>query len=90
MSEFNLTPTYNIVRYTADGISGVAIVASIMGYLPGIAALAGIIWYGVQIWESKTVQKRIRVWRNRRRLKRLVVLQSKVTATKEKIQDAQS
>lgn len=71
MAEYNLTHAYNVVRYTADGISGIAIVGTLLGYLPSIAALAGIIWYGVQIYESKTVQKGIRRWRLKRRVARL-------------------
>lgn len=36
--------------------SAIAIVGALIGWLPSIAALVGIIWYGLQIWESKTVQ----------------------------------
>jgi len=41
-----------------------------MGMLPALAGLAGLIWYAIQIWESKTVQKRVRLWRNKRRAAR--------------------
>ncbi len=39
-----------------DVISGVAVAAALMQWLPPIAAVAGIIWYAIQIWESKTAQ----------------------------------
>ena len=33
-----------------------AILGSLAGYLPPMAALIGILWYAIQIWESDTVQ----------------------------------
>jgi len=35
----------------ADAISGVAVVMTWAGYLPDIAALAAVIWYGIQIYD---------------------------------------
>lgn len=60
----------NPIRYFIDGGAAAAIVATIAGYLPAIAALAAIIWYAVQIWESKTVQKWVRLARAKGRMKR--------------------
>lgn len=51
--------------YSMDGLSIAAITGAFMGYLPALAGLAGLIWYGIQIWESKTVQKHVRVSRLR-------------------------
>lgn len=48
--------THKAILYTVDGISAGAIVATFLGLLPSFAAVAGIIWYGIQIYESKTVQ----------------------------------
>lgn len=45
------------LSHVADTISAGAIVGSILGVLPPVAALAATIWYAVQIWESHTVQK---------------------------------
>lgn len=59
-----------VLKHTADTISGVAIIATLLDYLPAVAALAGIIWYAVQIWESNTVQHRVRNWKVKQRLKR--------------------
>lgn len=47
---------HKAVLYTVDAMSGLAIVATLVGLLPSIAAIAGIVWYGIQIFESKTVQ----------------------------------
>ena len=42
--------------HLADAISAAAIAATVIGWLPLIAAFAGLIWYCIQIWESRTVQ----------------------------------
>lgn len=52
----------------ADHIVGhvaslIAIMGAIAGYLPEAAAGAALIWYLLQVWESKTVTR----WRARRR-----------------------
>lgn len=62
------------MNVSVDAVAAGSILGSIMGYLPAIAALAAIIWYGVQIYESKTVQKLLRLHRlkviRKRRLQR--------------------
>lgn len=50
----------------ADGISALAILGTILGYLPYMAAVAGLLWYLIQIKESHTVQH----WWNNRKLVR--------------------
>ena len=55
-----------ILSHTADTISAGAILGSMLGWFPPIAALAATLWYVVQIWESHTVQK----WWRWHRLKR--------------------
>lgn len=57
-----------------------AIIASWLGWFQpivgGIALLAGLIWYTIQIWESRTVQRRLRWWRIEHRKARLVKLRA--------------
>lgn len=60
-----MQPHERIVLYTADAISATAVVGTLLGYLPSAAALAGLIWYAIQIWESKTVQRILQRWRNK-------------------------
>lgn len=62
-----------------DGLSIAAIAGTFAGWLPPLAALAGILWYAVQIWESKTVQKRVRLWKLKARAKRLARTQADET-----------
>ncbi len=54
------------VHTAANALAGIAVVATIVGWLPAIAAVLGIIWYVIQIIESKTV----RDWRTARRMRR--------------------
>jgi hypothetical protein len=70
-------PALRPITWAADVVSAGAIVGSIIGYLPYIAALVGMIWYAIQIWESRTVQH---WWRNRqmvRKAKRIARLKAK-------------
>lgn len=72
------------INYGVDGLAAVGIVGTIMGYLPALAALAAIIWYGIQIWESKSVQKwvrlrRLQAIRKRRALRGTMALQAQVS-----------
>jgi hypothetical protein len=53
-----------------DFASAGAILTAFLGYLPPIAALAAIIWYVVQTYESKTVQRWVRLRRWKRARKR--------------------
>ena len=56
----------SVMRATADVMSALAVVGAILGFLPAFAAGGALIWYCVQIWESKTIQK----WVRHRRLRR--------------------
>lgn len=64
----------SVAKVTTDAVAAGSILGSILGYLPAIAAIAAIIWYAVQIWESKTVQSQVRVWRRRKRARRIADL----------------
>lgn len=46
-----------IVSWIGNSVSLGMIISTIVGWLPAIAALIGVIWYTVQIYESKTVQR---------------------------------
>lgn len=51
----------------ADTISAGAVVGSFFHVVPAIAALAATLWYTMQVWESHTVQKWVRLWARKRR-----------------------
>ena len=48
--------------YFVDLVSAGAIVGTLIGWLPYVAAVVGLVWYCIQIWESRTVQH---WWNNR-------------------------
>lgn len=64
-------PGHRLFNVGMDVLSASAIVGALAQILPPLAALAGVIWYGIQIWESKTVQAHVRAWRLRKRLRRM-------------------
>jgi len=45
-----------------DAVSVGTVVGSLAGFLPSVAALFTIVWTGIRIWESDTVQG----WFNRK------------------------
>lgn len=58
------------------GLSLLAILGSLAGYIPAVAAFAGFIWYLVQLYESKTVQH----WVRNRRERKVAALRVRVAA----------
>lgn len=57
-----------------SGLSVAAILGALAGLLPPIAALVGIIYYGILIYESQTMKS----WRKNRHLRKLEKLRAKV------------
>jgi hypothetical protein len=45
------------VKYIMDGVSVVTAVGTITNMLPAVAAIFTIVWTGIRIYESATVQK---------------------------------
>ena len=52
-------------KHVLDGLSLVTVLGALMDMLPAIAALFTIIWTGIRIYETKTIQG----WINRARRK---------------------
>ena len=71
---------------TALGNAGATTIAvgSVLGYLPAVAALVSIIWFSIQIWESKTTQGLVSRWSARR------VKADVATAKQERADDAKA
>jgi hypothetical protein len=44
-------------KHAVDAISVVTVVGTLMEFLPAVAAIFTIVWTGIRIFESKTVQK---------------------------------
>ena len=47
----------DLVKHTADALSVVTVVATLVEMLPSIAALFTIVWTGIRIYETDTVQR---------------------------------
>jgi hypothetical protein len=54
------------LKHLGDALSIGTVLGTIAGYLPAIAALVTIIWTGIRIWETRTVQQ----WLKRRKEKK--------------------
>lgn len=61
--------------WLAHGLSGAAILGTIVGWLPPLAALIALVWYVIQIGESKTVRGLFA----RRRERKIARLKAKLT-----------
>ena len=53
------------IKNVGDAISVFTVVGALVEVLPSIAALFTIIWTGLRIYESDTVQGLVKKWRNR-------------------------
>jgi len=51
------TSTLETTKHIIDGASVLTVVGTLSGVLPAIAALFTIIWTGIRIYESDTIQK---------------------------------
>lgn len=54
-----------VVQETAkvvDGLAAGAMLGTLMGYFPAIAALFTIVWTGIRIYETATVQSILMRW----------------------------
>jgi len=51
-----MSATQEQVKHAADALSVGTAVATVAGWLPAIAALFTIIWTGIRIYETDTVQ----------------------------------
>lgn len=51
MSEHNET-----VKHVVDALSIITVVGTLVEMLPSIAAVFTIVWTGIRIWETETVQ----------------------------------
>ena len=65
------------VQASIDGGVAAIILGSVMGVLPAIAAVIGICYYAIQVWESNTVQTWVHKHRAKRAAHRLAKLQAK-------------
>ncbi len=63
----------------------VAIIGSMFGVLPYVAAGCASIYYMIQIWQSPTAQAGLLKWRERRMAARISVLRRKAIQLKQEL-----
>lgn len=44
-------------KYVGDAITVAAVLGTLVGYLPPLAAAATLVWTCIRIWETDTVQR---------------------------------
>ena len=67
----------NPINKAMDVVAAGSIVGSIMGYLPAIASILSIIWFGIQIYESRTFTHWKNNWLMKRKAKKIARLKAK-------------
>jgi len=65
-----LEDQFDLSHIIAHIFSGSTIVVAFLGYFPAVAAIVALIWYGIQIYESHTVQR----WLSTRRERKIATL----------------
>lgn len=55
-----MTQHHETAKTAVDALSIVTVVGTLMEVLPAVAALFTIIWTGIRIYETETVQKLLR------------------------------
>lgn len=59
------------LRVGVDWAVAAAVGATFLQWLPPLSAILGLIWFAIQIWESRTVRHAIANWRQKRQAMRL-------------------
>ena len=57
--------TQETLKTVGDAVSIFTVVGALVEVLPSIAALITIVWTGIRIYETKTVQTLLKKWRDR-------------------------
>lgn len=60
----------SFLSWVGHTLSGAAIIGTLLGYFPAVAAAVAMLWYVVQLYESRTVQR----WLQSRRLRKIAKL----------------
>ena len=77
----NLEDQFDLSHWVGHLVSAGAIIGTIAGYLPALAAIVAVSWYLVQLYESHTVQFYLRA-RRERKIARLTLELARLQAQK--------
>ena len=69
-------PGDHILSWVGNSASIAAVASTMIGWLPPRAAFIALVWYIIQIYESDTVQRKLRMRRTRKlaRMKAQVIM----------------
>jgi hypothetical protein len=51
-----MSDSHETVKHAVDALSIVTVVGTLVEMLPSVAAIFTIVWTGIRIWETETVQ----------------------------------
>ncbi len=71
---------HSISQWVGNVIGVSAIVSTVIGWLPAIAAAIAVVWYAIQIYESVTV----RAWLAKRQVHRIARLKARLMILESK------
>lgn len=60
-----MTESHEVAKHIGDAAALVVAVATLIEWLPALAAALSIVWTAIRIYETKTVQALITRWRKR-------------------------
>lgn len=61
--------TFEDMTPAVHAVATGSILGAVLGWLPPIASVLALIWYSIEIYESKTFQRAITNWRSRKIVK---------------------
>ena len=57
MGQSDMTPQQSVLKHGIDAVAAGGVIASLIGYLPAIAAVMSILWFAIQIIEKLSGEK---------------------------------
>lgn len=89
-----MSDTTTQVKIAGDVVASITLGASVMSWLPTTVSVVGgalgIIWFVVQLWESKTISGVVERWTERRRIRRIRYLEAKQKVILAKLRAAET
>ena len=55
-----MSESHEAAKHVVDALSIMTVVGTLMEMLPSIAAIFTIVWTGIRIWETETVQNMLK------------------------------
>jgi len=79
---FDTSHGQTAVNIVTNGTAAGIVISAVLSFLPPTAAMVALVWYFIQIWESKTV----RGWVSRRRTRKLARMKAAVLLMEAQMQ----